>query len=80
MDKLKKSIPEAAQALLSPDGYFKRFFELVETHQNYRAAYTALEEEYKQYFGCEKYTTYESFRNMKARYLKSLKKMQRMAQ
>lgn len=70
-------IPAAAQRLLTQEGYFERFFELVTVSGTYQEAYVKLETEYEQYFGQEKYTSYDSFRNMKRRYLRDLQQKAR---
>lgn len=67
---------ERVKILYSLDGYFTRFFEIIyETEcRTYTEAYLALEDEFKDLFGQNRYATYQSFKNAKSRYLKTLNK------
>lgn len=50
-------------------GYFERFYELLHDHRTGIAAYEALEREFYELFGDNKYSSYESFKVMKRRYI-----------
>ena len=58
------------ETLLTKEGYFKRFFELIEIWPTHYDAYVILEGELFEKYGLERYTSYESFRVMKHRYHK----------
>lgn len=59
------------QKLYTRKGYFERFFEIcAEYPQNtYKANYHLLELEYFELFGDFRYSDYESFRQMKSKFL-----------
>tara|TARA_R110002020_G_scaffold431046_3_gene640884 strand:- start:401 stop:607 length:207 start_codon:yes stop_codon:yes gene_type:complete len=56
------SLPFEILALLSPEGFEKRFYKnCKETKTNYEA-YEVTEKEYKKIFNKRKYSSYDSFR------------------
>lgn len=59
-------------SILSKDGYFDRFFELCVDTKTYREAYEQVEEEYINLIGSHRYSSYESFKTIKTRYLRGL--------
>lgn len=65
---------EEQKKLRSRKGYFERFFALCPKHKVYRKAYEALEHEYYAVYGENRYSSYQSFRVHKHRYLKQLRK------
>ena len=66
-------IPNQALRLLDQKGYFEVFYEVVSEKQvTHYLAYIEVEARYFEYFSKRKYASYESFRVMKSRYLKSL--------
>jgi len=50
--------------------YFNRFYEIVRNCQNNHEAYLKLEAEYYQKYNVHRYTSYNSFMNAKAAYIK----------
>ena len=58
------------ETLLTKEGYFKRFFELLDIWPTHYDAYVMLEAELHEKYGLEKYSSYESFRVMKHRFHK----------
>ena len=60
--------------LYSFKGYFERFYELLNDHKTGVAAFDALEKEFYELFGANKYSSYESFKVMKRRYIILLQK------
>ncbi len=66
--------------ILTREGYFGRFFELCEEYNTYRAAYEALEEELFLLTQTTRYSSYESFKTIKTRYLKNLPKLRNSKQ
>lgn len=71
MNNLK--IPEHITKLLTTKGYFERFYEFVNEFQTHEEAFDAVEHQLKSNFGVNKYTSYESFRNAKSKFMKSKK-------
>lgn len=55
--------------LLQENGYFKRFYELTAKYKSHREAYEALENELFQKFRIGKYSSYNSFKRNKNRYM-----------
>jgi hypothetical protein len=49
-------------ALLSPEGFDKRFWEIASKEKTYIQAYEELEKEYELHFGRRRYSDYNSFR------------------
>lgn len=59
--------------LLVTQAYFERFYELRDQYRTDRETYFALELEVEsQTSGSSKYTSYESFKQMKGKYLRNL--------
>lgn len=52
------------------DGFEKRYQHNVKITKTYIAAYRKTEEEYNQMFGRKRYASYDSFRNVRNRYVK----------
>ena len=52
------------------DGFEKRFQHNIKKTKTYIAAYNQTELEYKQMFGEKRYASYDSFRNVRNRYVK----------
>jgi hypothetical protein len=50
-------------------GYFERFFELLQENTTSLQAYEALEREYYDVFGENRYSSYETFKVMRRRYV-----------
>ena len=61
-------------ALLSPEGFDKRFWHLARQSKTYKEAYELLEQEYESNFNARKYSDYNSFRNCRDKRLKKAKK------
>tara|TARA_B110000444_G_scaffold244587_1_gene264190 strand:- start:1274 stop:1480 length:207 start_codon:yes stop_codon:yes gene_type:complete len=61
--KIKQEILD----LLSPSGFEDRFHKNYQISKNYNDAYQLTEQEYKQYFGKIRYSSYDSFRVTKNR-------------
>lgn len=68
-DEIK--IPPEALRLLDFKGYFDAFYEILAESEDksHLKAYMAINEEYYRYFNRYKYTSYQSFKNQKSRYL-----------
>ena len=49
-------------ALLSPEGFDNRFYEVAGKTTTYKKAYEHVEEEHELYFGKRKYAGYDSYR------------------
>lgn len=62
--------------LLTPEGFNKAFEKSLKAHQNkkYKDAYEAVENIYEMCFGIRKYSSYESFRQIRIRIIKKNKK------
>ena len=60
-------------ALLSPEGFDKRFWDLASETKTYKQAYELVEQEYEQNFNKRKYSDYNSYRNCRDKRLKSPK-------
>lgn len=59
--------------MASVDGYFEAFYAICHAYPSYYQAYQAIETAYYYTFGEYKYSTYDSFRQMKYRYLKKIR-------
>jgi len=53
--------------------YILRFYHHLSRYDTHKAAYEATEAEFYDYFGSCKYTSYESFKNVKSRYINALR-------
>ncbi len=70
---------DRVKCLYSFKGYFEAYFILYAQHQNGPAAFEALEREYYDIFGQNRYRDYNVFREMRRRYAKSLQKARKKA-
>lgn len=70
MDDYKSRVKQ----LYSFNGYFEAFFELLPEHKTGVLAFEALEREFYEIFGKNKYCDYATFRVMKRRYILRLQK------
>ena len=66
-------IPLKILVLLSLKGFEKRFYYYSKNVKTYIQAYEKTEQEYKQYFGKNKYSSYDSFRVVMNRKIKNKK-------
>ena len=57
-------------ALLTPEGFDERFWEVASETKTYKEAYELVEKEYEENFRQRKYSDYNSFRNCRDRRLK----------
>ena len=57
-------------ALLTPEGFDQRFWEVAAETKTYKEAYELVEKEYQENFRQRKYSDYNSFRNCRDRRLK----------
>ena len=57
-------------ALLTPEGFDQRFWEVASETKTYKEAYELVEKEYQENFRQRKYSDYNSFRNCRDRRLK----------
>tara|TARA_R100000700_G_C3101363_1_gene98296 strand:+ start:165 stop:365 length:201 start_codon:yes stop_codon:yes gene_type:complete len=57
-------------ALLTPEGFDQRFWEVASETKTYKEAYELVEKEYEENFRQRKYSDYNSFRNCRDRRLK----------
>ena len=66
-----ESVLSKVQKLHTRKGYFERFFEICAEYpkNTYKANYHLLELEYFELFGDFRYSDYESFRQMKSKFL-----------
>jgi|TARA_R100001594_G_scaffold86463_1_gene120901 hypothetical protein len=64
-------------ALLTPEGFDQRFWEVASETKTYKEAYELVEKEYQENFRQRKYSDYNSFRNCRDRRLKSPKNRQK---
>ena len=64
-------------ALLTPEGFDQRFWEVASETKTYKEAYELVEKEYQENFKQRKYSDYNSFRNCRDRRLKSPKNRQK---
>ena len=55
--------------LIKHKNYMARFWQLVVIHESHRKAFEALENEYYEQYGINKYSSYPSFRAAKSRSL-----------
>jgi len=63
-------VVEHEHNLLTPSGYFDRFYEIKGSDITDKKVWEMLEEEYTYLYNTSKYSSYESFRVGKYRYLK----------
>ena len=63
-----------AQQLGTQQGFFEYWFKILPLCKNYKEAFDLVNFLHLKIFGVEKYTSYASFKNQKARYLKKPKK------
>lgn len=61
-------------ALLSPEGFDERFWNVASETKTYKEAYEMVEDEYQKHFKKRKYSDYNSYRNCRDRRLKRVKK------
>ena len=73
-DQLLAGFKERVRALYSFRGYFERYYEIYAEHGAGPEAFEALEREYFEIFGANKYKDYQVFRAMRWRYANSLRK------
>lgn len=59
--------------MFTQQGYFNRFYEIIQTVIIHAKAYEQLEDEYFNLYGTNKYTSYESFKVGKHKYLRKNK-------
>ena len=64
-------------ALLTPEGFDERFWEVASETKTYKEAYELVEKEYQENFRQRKYSDYNSFRNCRDKRLKSPKNRQK---
>ena len=64
-------------ALLTPEVFDQRFWEVASETKTYKEAYELVEKEYQENFRQRKYSDYNSFRNCRDRRLKSPKNRQK---
>ena len=57
-------------ALLSPEGFDQRFWEVASETKTYKEAYELVEKEYQHNFKQSRYSDYNSFRNCRDKRLK----------
>jgi hypothetical protein len=57
-------------ALISPEGFERKFFKNCKDSKTYIEAYEKTEKEYSEYFGRRRYSCYDSFRVSKNKRLK----------
>jgi len=57
-------------ALLSPEGFDQRFWEVASETKTYKEAYELVEKEYQHNFKQRRYSDYNSFRNCRDKRLK----------
>tara|TARA_R100001443_G_scaffold23670_1_gene35853 strand:+ start:2580 stop:2780 length:201 start_codon:yes stop_codon:yes gene_type:complete len=57
-------------ALLTPEGFDQRFWEVASETKTYKEAYELVEKEYEANFRQRRYSDYNSFRNCRDRRLK----------
>ena len=62
-------------ALLSPDGFDERFWDLASETKTYKQAYELVEQEYEGHFKKRKYSDYNSYRNCRDRRIKNATKL-----
>tara|TARA_R100000781_G_C4047528_1_gene116294 strand:+ start:258 stop:470 length:213 start_codon:yes stop_codon:yes gene_type:complete len=62
-------------ALLNPDGFDKRFWDLAKESKTYKQAYEELEKEYILHFKKRRYADYNSYRNCRDKRLKKANKL-----
>jgi len=67
-------------ALLNPDGFDKRFWDLAKESKTYKQAYEELEKEYMYHFKKRRYADYNSYRNCRDKRLKAPKNRQKKLQ
>lgn len=67
MDKI--TIDKAALCLLDQVGYMRRFYELLQTGLSQRECYEQVEREHLAAFDRHKYSTFESFKAVKKRFM-----------
>lgn len=61
------------KSILTTEGYWARYYQLLQDGSSNKDAWAQLEDELREQFGTSKYSSYESFRVMKTKYLQSLK-------
>lgn len=64
-------------ALLTPEGFDQRFWEVASETKTYKEAYELVEKEYQHNFKQRRYSDYNSFRNCRDKRLKSPKNRQK---
>ena len=62
-------------ALLTPEGFDKRFRSNAAKTKTYKEAYEQVEEEYQKYFLSRKYSDYNSYRNCRDKRIKKANKL-----
>lgn len=62
-------VEQKQQNLLSLKNYFDRFYEIKEADKSDRATFELLENEYFNLYSQNRYSSYESFKSSKWRYL-----------
>lgn len=62
-------------ALLTPNGFDERFWDLASQTKTYKEAYELLEQEYENNFSKRKYSDYNSYRNCRDKRLKNATKL-----
>ena len=61
-------------ALLTPEGFDDRFWDVAAQTKTYKKAYEIVEQECEQHFKMRRYSDYNSFRNFRDKRLKRVQK------
>jgi hypothetical protein len=69
------TLPIEILVLLSPNGFEDRFHKNCKLSKTYMEAYEKTEEEYQEYFGKTRYSSYDSFRVVMQRKMKQSSKI-----
>jgi hypothetical protein len=64
-------LPAHIKELLNDKGYFTMFYQMTIEFNTHEETFDALESLFYNFYGKNKYTSYESFRVAKCRYLKN---------
>tara|TARA_R100001163_G_scaffold61623_1_gene51757 strand:+ start:504 stop:722 length:219 start_codon:yes stop_codon:yes gene_type:complete len=62
-------------ALLTPDGFDRKFWDNASKTKTYKEAYEQTEQEYQKYFLKRKYSDYNSYRNCRDKRIKKATKL-----
>ena len=74
--KQKKELPSDPALLIKFTGYLNRYWQLLDLYPaiNYKQAWKLLESEYYAAYGIHRYSSYDSFRVVRSRFIANLKR------